>query len=648
MPDPLLQRADFNALATKVFDNNYGQDSGAVLRADLHQAMAQGDEAAVRSIQRDLARTGNNVAGNSNNSGDASNIPDTSTSPAQQPEARSALNAFTTLSPELESAIFSGEKDRAAASGRAATALRSSADAQASSIQLGAEADASTEQLHNELLRAVGLDVRDPSSFLSTELQHQATVRHARESIDSRIASLEGLSFWQNPFAFLSAQPELKQLTAQYNNLAAQENSSSEEINRLQSVADSVMKMTPAKNADLLRKKAVADATAVVQAANAKAEEYTAQNAAGHAKAMMDVFTMKHNIFQSVLQVQTLEEGVQDRRQRQTDLNFWRGIKDQEGKDKLAAKQEADNQELALAVAINTYRTAINGTANIPLTQKDIKLMPAEMRKEWYDVAFRGNYGNSYQESVPFIEQKGNMAAAAQAGNASMMQVVRNLQIQARQMAPEIANKVKLKNIMVNVKPEQALQMAYDELYTRDAGAAIAGGDKSNISAASPLAIDFDAAAAVAKASPGGVNNVVSKALLAAKERAQGRPLNSSYTAPMLLNEVEARVVSGETTPKQAADELARFIALQSANSYIGNGLKYLNIPQPTDWMITPGAKGKERVDLMNPTKLENYFTSKVARAKAGAAFATRDMDPSGSSNLFNTGEEFIPKGRTK
>jgi hypothetical protein len=607
---PMLGQKDFNALSSTVFNNNYDEDSAAVLRADFKVAQQSGDTRAQASILHDLKRTGTSMPATT-----ASSEPLTgSTGNGTAPEARAGLNYFTQLAPDMEAAIFSGDQARQEAATRATEALKASAAAQAESGKVATEADIATQDLHNQLLRAVGLDVKDPNSFLSTELKHQAEVRKTREQLGNHLSELEGISFWQNPFAFLAAQPELKAGTAQYNNMAAQENSSSEEITRLQSVAESVMKLTPAKNADLLRQKAVLDANATVSAAQAKAEEYNAQNAAGHAKALLDAFTARHNVFQSMLQVQGLEEGIQDRRQRQEDLNFWRGVKRDDALDKEQQKKDEKNRETALAIGINTYRRAINGTASPDLTPEDVKRMPAELRSVWYETILRGNYGNSYQESVPFIERFGNITGAAQTGNASMMQIVRNVETRAQKLAPEIMNREKQKNPLATVKPQDAMAVAYGEVYATDAGIGQKGADKSNVNGASPYAIDYDAAAALAKSQT--TPSVVGKALIAAKDRIGYKPLNNSFTASILLNDIEARVIAGESTPKDAAEQLSRFYALQSASSYEQNGLRYFNLPQPTDWVISPGGVGKQQLDLMNPTKIENYLTARIASEK--------------------------------
>lgn len=616
MAGKMLGREDFNRLTSAIFDNTYNSESADVLRADLKIAQKTGDKRAEESINRDLQRVikGGPVTDN------------TSTGNSPVPEARNKLNSFMQLAPDLEAAIFSADQDRTKASGQAVAASKEAGSAQASSVQTAAEMEIGVQEVHKQLLRAIGLDVNDPQSFLNSEIRRQTMARNERETIDREIVDLESVSFFQDPFGFLSAQPRLQQLTSQYNNLARIENRSNEEISRIQSIAESAMKLTPAKNADLIRKKAAEDATAVAKLAEARAAEYSAQNSAGHAKALMDMFTARHNVFASMLQVQSLEENIADRRSRQEDSNYWRGVKRDEIKEREEQKAAEKQRETALVVGINTFRKAINGSAAPDLTPEDVKRMPAELKGAWYEVILRGNYGNNYYEAVPFIQRFGNPAAAASSGNAAMMQLVRNIETRAQELAPEILNREKFKNLRVQIKPDQALMMAYNEIYASDAGSAMKGADKGTIKGDSPYAIDYDAAAALAKAKPGGV---VSKSLLAAKERSNTRSLNTGFSASMLLNEVEARVIAGEATPRQAAEEVARFYATQSVASYETNGLRYLSLPQPTDWVISPDGTGKQRVDLMDPTKLENYLTAKIAAER--------------SRNRVGLGNSFVP-----
>jgi hypothetical protein len=157
--------------------------------------------------------------------------------------------------------------------------------------------------------------------------------------------------------------------------------------------------------------------------------------------------------------------------------------------------------------------------------------------------------------------------------------------------------------------------MAYQELYAQDAGFGIKGSDKSNVAGANPYAIDFDAAAGAAKLA--NQKTIVGDVLTDAKARTPGAQLNKFFTPRMLLNEVETRVAAGAVDPRKAAEEVARFVAAQSVNSYQANKLEVLNLPQAVDWQVAAGSTGKTMVDLMNPTQLEHYFMSQVAKKKA-------------------------------
>jgi hypothetical protein len=96
-----------------------------------------------------------------------------------------------------------------------------------------------------------------------------------------------------------------------------------------------------------------------------------------------------------------------------------------------------------------------------------------------------------------------------------------------------------------------------------------------------------------------------------------------AMTPRMLLNEVQANVISGKVSPKDAAEDVSRFFALQSTKNYTDTGLKYLALPVLTDWTITTGSRGKNKVDLMNPTQVENYLTKQVASEKTNSQLGT-------------------------
>lgn len=649
MADEMLGRADFNRLTSHL--TGYGPESEAVLKADLQLAEQQGDARAAASIRRDLQRVGTTTVAE-NYSGTGLRVPtlrESGSTPV--PEARSALAGVTQLAPDFEQAIFAADQSRQESLGRAVGAITAAGEASAQATQLANEADLASQSIHKEILKAIGLDVADPESAIRQELVKEAQTRRARESIDSEIADLEGVSFFQNPLQFMMNQPRLQQLTAQYNKLARVENRSNEEITRLQSLQETALK-TPAKAADLLRQAAAAKAAEAVNMAKAKAEEFSAQNASGHAKALMDAFTLRHNVFTSMLQLQTLEEGITDRRQRAQQAEEHFQILRKEVKDKEEQKRLDQETESALLVGINTFRRGIAGTAVPEFTNKDLRAMPAAERQRWYGILYRGNFGNNYQEAVTNIRELGNPAAAASQGNAQMMKTLRDIETRVNSVIPEIKAREYAKNPQAgHLNDKVAREMAYAELYGVDQGTALAGSEKTGLSARSPYFPNFDGIANIALKT-GAQNGVVGKTLAAAKGRAQGRNLNEVYSSTQFLNEVEARVIAGEADPRTAAIEVSRFFAQSSNETYTANGLKYFGLPPAVDWYVTPGATGNKRVDLMDPAQVENYLTSRIAKVRAATPSYTETAvgAPGGFSNIFSPQAEgeFVPKGRTR
>jgi hypothetical protein len=535
-------------------------------------------------------------------------------------EARTAFNNFSGLAPDLEQAIFSSEAERRKQSQLQATATIGAAKATGAVAVMNAEIIAAEQAQHQQLLQAVGLDINDPNSMLNEELRREQTVRREREALDQRITEMESVNFFQNPLQFLMVQSELQQSVAKYNNLARTENRATSEIARMQSLATTIRSITPAKTADLLRARAVQEAEQVRQSAEATAAQISAQNAAGHAKAMLDAYTLRRNLFSDILQMTQVEESMADRRQRMEDQNFWKNIQRMDRLEKEEEKKKAKEQETAIVTGINLYKRAISGNAK-EFTIDDVKRMPAPIRDAWFGVVFRGNYGNNYSQAVPLIEEFGDMASAANSGNAGMMLQVRNIRNEAQKLLPTIKNTYSSQNMGKQLKDSEAMELALKQLYEQDRTMAIKGADRSAMPPSSPYALDWESLAQQAAKQP--KQGLVGEILVSAKARNPGANLTAAMTARGFFEEVQARVVAGKVDPRTAAEETARFFALQTAQNYEAAGLKYLALPQMVDYTITPGARGNQKVDLMNPTQIEAFLTAQAAAQRRVNSMST-------------------------
>lgn len=545
-------------------------------------------------------------------------------------QANTAYNMMQSLVPAVQSALFGSDVVQQEAGNNQISALKVAGEAAAQSARTQAEITIGEDNFHRQLLKAVGLDISDPSSALSMELQREANTRQEREALDAKISQMEGISFFDSPLQFLMIQPELQASVAKFNNLANVENRSNQEIARMQTLATTLKSLTPAKSADLIRTKAQADASALLEKAKFDVAQVQERNAAGHAKNQLDAFTLQRNIFHDILQIEGREEDMKLRKLQFDSLLEERADRAESRKLTREQKQRADEQEAALVTGINLYRRAISGST-VPVTKEDIKRMPAEMRGAWYDVILRGNYGNSYADSVPFIERFGNVSQAAQSGNAALMQLVRNINARVEPLMIEIMNKEKQANPFATVKPEIARAMAYSQLFAQDATLANKGANKSLIPQTSPYAIDYQAVAnTVAAAGADKQKTVVADVLLDAKTRSPNANLNAILTPRMVVDAVRAKVVSGAVDPAKAAQELASFYRSASDQQYESAGLQYLGLPRFTDYVITPGATGNRTVDLYNPAQIENYLTSEVVKHKRLTNMPFGSMDPLG------------------
>lgn len=614
---PMLGREEFNRIAGSMFPNTYGEDSRAVLNQELQKALAAGDAGAERSARQGLARVGTNTGSPAPIQGRTMAATDDTGSPI--PEARMGLDSLVGDVANVIGAITAGNVLRSTAAEAQASATMAAGQATAEATRLQAESINNQDAQVMNFLRTIGLDITDPGSALRSELASQAVTRTNRMKVDDQIVQLEQINFFQNPLDFLMAQPKLQQLTAQYNQLARRENESDAEVARMQSITDTVVRNQPSRNADLVRQTAQATALAQVKVAEAQAQQVTANNAAGNAKALLDQFALKENVFAKSLQIIGLEEGIRERKQGREDRNFYRDEALRLAEEKAEERRAKTQEQTALVTGLNLYRQAINGSVAPQLTPEDVKRMSPQQRAAWYEVVLRGNYGGKYSQSIPFISTYGNDVGASMSGNSSFMTNVRNIESRVNAKIPDILNRENTRGALSGTKisHQDAIRMAYDELFAEDVLLGLPGSNKSGVKPGNPYAINFDNALAESVANPNSLGPMVNKILLESKARVGGASLDQTFTPTMLLNGMEARVRAGEVPPKQAAEQIASFMALQSGKSYMSNGLKYLNLGPATDWNVKLDATGEKNINLMDATTLERYLTAQLAREKS-------------------------------
>lgn len=609
---PMLGREEFNRIAGSMFPNTYGEDSRAVLNQELQKALAAGDAGAERSARQGLARVGTNTGSPAPIQGRTMAATDDTGSPI--PEARMGLDSLVGDVANVIGAITAGNVLRSTAAEAQASATMAAGQATAEATRLQAESINNQDAQVMNFLRTIGLDITDPGSALRSELASQAVTRSNRMKVDDQIVQLEQINFFQNPLDFLMAQPKLQQLTAQYNQLARRENESDAEVARMQSITDTVVRNQPSRNADLVRQTAQATALAQVKVAEAQAQQVTANNAAGNAKALLDQFALKENVFAKSLQIIGLEEGIRERKAAREDRNFYRDQALALAEERMELKREVNGQQSALVTGMSLFRQAINGSTAPKMTPEDVKRMSPQQRAAWYEVVLRGSYGSDYSQSIPFIHKYGNDVGASMSGNSSFMTNVRNTDTRILERVGVVTNRENAKGQLTGtrIKHEDAVAMAHGEIFREDVVLGLPGSDKSVVKPGNPYAIGFDNALAEAVANPNSMGPMVNKILLESKARVGGASLDTTFTPTLLLTNMEARVRAGEIPPKQAAEQLSSFMALQSGKTYMGNGLAYLNLAPAVDWNVKLNATGNKSINLMDPVTLERHLTAQA------------------------------------
>lgn len=541
---------------------------------------------------------------------------------------QTAISAYDSLySPETTAgvmdALFSANKTINAAAGEQKVALQAGAKAAGQVATMQAEDAIAQQAVHREIMESLGMDATNPNSLLRRELQISADARKQREDTGKRISELQGKTLFSDPIGWIMAQPELAAMIPEYNRLVDIENSADNSIAKRQAVQAAAKNATPARSADLIRAGAQANAEQFLQQANAQAAQVTAQNAAGNARLVLDMFRMEEQRADNQFKVASYQDASEERKYR-TDL-----IK--EDKDKKAAAKLVESK---MMLKFNSMRKLIAG--DVPdMTWDEFKAMGGQAAKDWDAALTRGGFGNDYAESIPFIGKYGNVAAAGNSGNASMMRVVMQLKQEAEKTAPELQSKFNMANPLAKINDQQALDAAYRTLFNNHKAYANKMADKGSMGSEVPYAIDWEAAAASA-AGKGVKGNIVSDVLLRLKEQSPYESLNPRMNPRKLIDNVEAEVVAGRVEPKLAAQQIAVFLKAATDMQYRQSGLQDIGLPPVTDYVVSPGGYGKAKIDFYNPTAAENYFTSKVLSrkriteaAKAGVNFPF-GVDPFG------------------
>lgn len=521
--------------------------------------------------------------------------------------------------PTVLAAITGASANSAVQSGIQQQAVIAAGNSAAEAARLGAEDQISQDMVHRDILNAVGMDVRDPQAVIRQEMDRAAVARANREKLDSRITELQSKSLFSDPLGWMMAIPEIASLVPQYNQQATLENNANASIGKMMKIAASAKSLTPTRSADLIRAKAAADANMQLENAKKQAAAINEKNVAGQAKAILDQWTIGDNVFQRILQLESRDaqlvlKNMQIEAKNQAD----------------AERKLKEIQDSTFLFGLNEFRKLIAG--KVPdYTTADLKTMPPKFREVWHEVISRGGFGD-YKTAVEFIGRFGNEVGASANGNSNMMKVIRNIREEATVLADKLVSEHNSKQPWNRITQKEGIVRAYDLLHDEASKLANKTRDKGIIPPNSPYALDFDALAAAAKASP---DNTISKILLRTKEANQFKSLNNVLQPRNILDAVEAEVKAGTVVPAKAALELAGFFKAAEDDVYTTSGLHYLGLPQLKEFTIKPGAFGGKELDLYNPSAVEAYLTAQVAQAKR--------IKKAQEGNAIFTNTDFLP-----
>lgn len=519
-------------------------------------------------------------------------------------EPRGIFEQLQQSAPLLMNSIFSADTAQQKATQLQNDAYTAGAAAGGESVRIQAEQQIHMDETQLELLRATGLDVKDPNSRISQEIARSATARRAREALDTRIGELQGKSLFSDPLGYFAAQPELQQLIPQYNIYANQENTADAEVERIRALATTVIDKTPVRASALLRADAAAKANAMAAVAQAQAQEANIKSIALHGKAVLDAFNVNKEIFQGSLGLAKATEDIKMRQVQQANLEIQRGILNEQRALKAEEAATKKAQQELIMTGVNAIQNMLTGDAHV-VTLAEFQLWKKDKQDAYLTRFGDTNFGPTYAQSIPFVDKYGNIPDAVNNGSGPFMRTVTNISRRVAIEKERLQNLAKATPNAAKLSDKEAEDLAYKNIYEADKLDAAKGTDRSHMSPASPYALDYNEILAAARAKA--PDSIISKVL---QEEAAKKPGGrfTNFDERQLLQAMDGWVIAGKVDPKTAAAEVAKFYSTNAEENYKTFGLAQLNLPKMQDWIVRPdNGKG---VNLINPVELENRFTS--------------------------------------
>jgi hypothetical protein len=507
---------------------------------------------------------------------------------------------------------------------------RALADGAATLAAQRAEITYSQNKALEKLQQTFGLDQSDVNNEIAKSLAVAETARQGRTAVRAEYDELASTDLLSNPIGYLLAQVKMPAVAARNNALADAEDLALQNIDtRTRQLAAAKATLT-ANTADTIRDNQFQQAQNDAKLANAKLQQQEGQVQVAQANTEMQLAALENQMGDNVRSTLGTIISLEDQQEARADRKRQRD-------EILAGKKMREDEDLRLNERLAVVSKSLGLVE--PMTVARLKgLTNKKVQEAWANAALSGQYGSDLQESLGFYLGNGARDRIQNTGGASVYSTAQKLAQGGAQTEALAARTLQAKNQGKAPKKEDAVAAGF-EMYRDDLVNSMSGvtspEDLSSSrwnSTYNPYVAPYLSFGKAINENPqlqkvlG--NNVVKLAVedLVKSGAIKTENLTADQQQQVLLSVAE-QVKQRKIDPKQAAAQVAMYYKAASAYNSQLNKPELFGLPQQKSYLFTLegtfGAANRKKLDLMNPTDIENTLIWRAKRGEMQSPFGT-------------------------
>jgi hypothetical protein len=490
----------------------------------------------------------------------------------------------------------------------------------AAMVVAGQKADIAYQQaaLGQQLQKMFNLDPTDTNNEISTSLAAAELAKQARVGARAEFDQANSIGLLDDPLQYLVNQIRLPQLAAKNNALADQEDLALNNVSTKTAMLKAAQNTLVANTADQVKQTMLDEAKVTHDMATAKLSEEEAKNLASTATQKLQLIGLVDKMgdntratIGTVISLQDREEQASIRNLAKKDISDKKKL-EQEDEDRLNARLKLVSSSLGMVE---------------PMTVRRLRTLQNKKDQDvWLNAATTGQMGEDLQSSLGFYLGNGSRVGITNSGGAStyltakkLEQAGANEQAAIEREAQATGKKLSNKDLV------SASYKLYEDTVVNSMRSP---GNRSDLSSSTwdktynPYIAPFKGFNGAITARPelaGLKNNAMTKAVdgLLTSDSVKGENLTADQQQQAIgsiAKQVELRTI----TPAKAAADISVYISAASAWNRQMNGYSLFTIPAQDAYLFTmDGEVTRRKVDLMNPSVVENALIKRVTESRA-------------------------------